>query len=253
LIDSAQGLSQVTNPLSTSGGADPDTVPDTRINGPASVRAFNRAVSEADYAALALTFPGISKATASMVTQDANGNSLAQPYVQLTIATNNDSVAGQSSGDQALVVQLRQFLDQRRDPNIPLRVATFTPVYLDLYLTVDLLSTYPRQATLGVVQSVLNPGANSDGSFGYFSFQQLNFGQSLYLAAIYALVQNIPGVSDLTITRFQPTNMLVGSATITPSDIAIGPTQIAAIGNDPSNPQYGQLIITPGTGGFADS
>ncbi|HEY0786345.1 MAG TPA: putative baseplate assembly protein [Acidobacteriaceae bacterium] len=245
LVDGAPGVSRVANPIPTVGGSDPESVAQTRLNAPASVRAFGRAVSEADYASLALTFPGVAKATATTVTVDANGNALPQPYVQLTIGTSD-----QSAQNTALAARLRTFLDQRRDPNIPLRIAGLTPVFIDVSLTLDILPTYPRQGTVAAVLAALNPSANADGSFGYFSFARLDFGQSLYLSAVYALVQAVPGVTDLTITRFQVAG---NAATLTPSDITIGPTQIAAIDNDPANPQNGQLILTPGLGGYADA
>jgi hypothetical protein len=37
------------------------------------------------------------------------------------------------------------------------------------------------------------------------------------------------------------------------SDILIGSTEIAVIGNDPAHPENGLLVITQGTGGFVDT
>jgi hypothetical protein len=244
LIDNVAGLQQVTNPQPTAGGADPETLDRIQINAPASVRTFNRAVSDADYAAVALTFPGIAKASASWVTLDANRNALAQPYVQLTVATPDQTpILG-----TPLVTQLRSFLDKRRDPNVPLRILDFAPVFVDVALTVDLLDQYPRQATFASVQAALSPASSS----GYFAFANLDFGENLHLSALYQAVQNVPGVSDVNITLFRRMDLDAANPSMVRDDIFISPTQIAVIGNDPAHPERGLLTVTQGTGGFVD-
>jgi predicted phage baseplate assembly protein len=244
LIDNVAGLQQVTNPQATAGGADPESVDRIRTNAPASVRTFNRAVSDADYAAVALTFPGIAKASATWVTLDANRNALAQPYVQLTVATPDQTpILG-----TPLVTQLRSFLDKRRDPNVPLRILDFTPVFVDVALTVDLLDQYPRQATFANVQAALSPASST----GYFDFSHLDFGENLHLSALYQAVQNVPGVSDVNITTFRRMDLDAASPNLVRDDIFISPTQIAVIGNDPAHPEHGLLTLTQGTGGFVD-
>ena len=249
LIDSVAGVQQVTNPQPAAGGADPDSIDRNRVNAPASVRTFGRAVSAGDYAALALTFPGIAKASASWINRDQNLNSLAQPYVQLTVATADETpILG-----SPLAGQLRSFLDKRRDPNVPLRILDFTPVYVDVAVTVDLLDQYPRQATFASILAALNPGLNSDGAPGYFAFQNLGFGENLHLSEIYAVLQSVPGVSDSNITTFRRMDLDGNSPSTVRTDIFIGPTEIATIGNDPSHPELGLLTLNQGTGGFVDS
>ena len=49
--------------------------------------------------------------------------------------------------------KLRSFLDKRRDPNVPLRIIDFTPVYIDVAVTVDIDDRFPQQATLASVQA----------------------------------------------------------------------------------------------------
>lgn len=249
LIDSVAGVQQVTNPQPTAGGADPESIDNIRINAPASVRTFGRAVSAEDYAALALTFPGIAKASSSWISRDADLNSLAQPYVQLTVATTDETpIAG-----TPLARQLRSFLDKHRDPNVPLRILDFTPVFVDVAVTVDLLDQFPRQATFARVLAALNPGLNADGTPGFFAFQSLSFGQNLHLSEIYAVLQGVPGVSDSNITTFRRMDLDANNPSTVRTDIFIGPTEIAIIGNDPSHPEQGLLVINQGIGGFVDS
>jgi predicted phage baseplate assembly protein len=249
LIDNLAGLQQVTNPQPTMGGTNPEDISGIRANAPASLRTFNRAVSTADYAALARTFPGIAKASARWVLYDSNLKALAYPYVQLTVAAANGT--GISGSESAHL--LRNFFDQRRDPNIPLRILDFTPVYVDLAVTIDLEDRFPRQATFRTIQAALNPGLNPDGSAGYFAFQNLDFGESLHLSGIYAFIQNIPGVHDANITTFRRMDQDASAPATVRSDILIGPTEIAVITNDPNHPEQGLLKVVQGSGGFIDT
>jgi predicted phage baseplate assembly protein len=249
LLDNLAGLQQVTNPQPTIGGTDPENLDGIRTNTPASVRTFNRAVSTEDYAAVARTFPGIAKANARWVLYDTNLTALAHPYIQLTVAANNETPI--SPGN--LAGQLRSFLDQRRDPNVPLRILDFAPVYVDIALRVDLDDLVPRQATFARVRAALNPARNPDGTAGYFAFESLDFGESLHLSAIYSFVQNVLGVREVNVTRFRRMDQDAGNPTMVRTDILIGPTEIAVIGNDPNHPEQGLLKIDQGNGGFADT
>ena len=71
-----------------------------------SLQTFDRAVSAPDYAALALSFPGIAKASATWVVQDpATQQAVAHPYVQLTAApVDRTSLQGTQLGVQAAAV-----------------------------------------------------------------------------------------------------------------------------------------------------
>jgi predicted phage baseplate assembly protein len=248
LVGSVAGLQQVTNPQPMIGGTDPEGLATMRTNAPASVRVFNRAVSTEDYAALARTFPGIAKASARRVLSGANQTALAHPYVQLTVAASDGVPLSQGT----LASQLRSFLDQRRDPNVPLRILDFSPIYIDIVVTINLDDQVPRQATFARIQAALNPGRNPDGTAGYFAFDTLDFNESLHLSAIYAFIQNIPGVSNANVTTFRRMDLDANNPAMIRTDILIGPTEIAVIGND-GNQEHGRLVIVQGEGGFVDT
>jgi hypothetical protein len=246
LIDSLAGVQQVTNPLPTIGGTDPESLTGIRANAPTSVRSFDRAISTEDYGALALTFPGVAKASARWVLYDTNFVALTHPYIQLTVAATDGTPIAQGG----LLANLRSFLDQRRDPNVALRVLDFTRVYVDFAVTVDLDDRVFRQATLATLQAALNPGLNQDGTAGYFSFTNLDFGESLHLSAIYAFIQKIGGVRDAKVTRFRRMDQDLNNPTMVRTDILIGHTEIAVIGNDTSRPELGLLSVSLGNGGI---
>ena len=251
LIDSLPGLQKVTSPLPSSGGADAETVAQIRVNAPGSVRAFGRAVSAEDYAALALTYPGIVKAGAMWATRSpATRQAFAHPYVQLTLATANRVPLAENL---VVAAALRSFLDKRRDPNVPLRILDFTPVYVDVALTVDVDDRFPRQATLARVQAALRPALNADGTPGYFAFERLQFGESIHLSAVYAAVHAVAGVRDATITRLRRMDLDAGDPTKVRDDIFVQPTEIAVIQDDPTDPARGRVAVVLGSGGFVDT
>jgi predicted phage baseplate assembly protein len=250
LIDSLPRLQAVTSPQPTSGGADPESAAQIRVNAPGSVRAFGRAVSAEDYAALARSYPGIVKAGARWVTRHPTTlRATAQPYVQLTVATANRVPLAEQPG---VATELRSFLDRRRDPNVPLRLLDFTPVYIDVALTVDLDDRVPRHATLARVQAALKPGLNADGTPGYFAFERLTFGESIHLSAVYAAVHAVGGVRAARVTRLRRMDLDAGDPTVVRDDILVGPTEIALIQGDPADPAKGALTVVLGSGGFVD-
>lgn len=155
LVDSIPNLKKVTNPVPSSGGSDADSPLQIRTAAPASLRTFGRAVSAPDYAALALNFPGIAKATATWVVSDpVTAQAIAHPYVQLTVATVDETpIKG-----TLLASNLRSFLDNHRDPNVALRFQDFSPVYIELIVEIEIDSHFPQNATLSRVQAALNPG-----------------------------------------------------------------------------------------------
>jgi predicted phage baseplate assembly protein len=247
LVDNIPNLQKAANPLPSRGGSDPASAEDIRTLGPAGLQAFGRAVSAGDYAALALSFPGIAKASATWVLQDAvTLQAVLHPYVRLTAGT-FDRVPFQGT---ILAGQLRRFLDGHRDPNVPLRVQDFTPVYIAVNVGIDIDPAYPHQATLNRVQAALNPGLNPDGTAGYFAFEGLNFGQSIFLSDLYAAIQGIDGVQDATITVLRRVGPgLSDSPSLPPHDILIRPTELVTI-DSATNPNSA-LTIT-GQGGFVD-
>jgi predicted phage baseplate assembly protein len=249
LIDSSPGVQKVTNPQAAFGGADREGVDKVRTNAAASLSTFGRAVSAADYAALALSYPGVAKASAAWVNRDWKTlKALDHPYVQLVIATTDQQPLTEQP---TFAGKLRSFLDQRRDPNVSLRITDFVPINMQLVASVEIDDAFPHQATIAKVQSALNPVVNPDGTIGFFAFERLSFGESIHLSAVYARLQSVPGVKDALITTFRRLDVDADPTTVRES-IFIRPTELGVILNDPSQPDKGSLTIT-GAGGFIDT
>jgi predicted phage baseplate assembly protein len=248
LVDSIPKLKKVTNPVPSSGGSDADSADRIRTAAPASLRTFSRAVSAPDYAALALDFPGVAKAAAQWIVHDPSTRQpIVHPYVQLTVATTDESpIRG-----TLLAGNLRNYMDVHRDPNVSLRIQDFNPVYIELIADVEIDGHFPQNATLAAVNAALNPGQNADGTFGYFAFQNQQFGRSIFLSSVYSVLQSVPGVIHANVTSLRRTGPGPSEpAGTVPHDISVGPTEIVVIG--PAGTGQGQLVVT-GRGGFIDA
>jgi hypothetical protein len=154
-----------------------------------------------------------------------------------------------------LLRNLRLFLDARRDPNVPLRIVNFVPVYIEVAATIDVEDQYPREGTLAQVRAALNPGTNPDGTSGYFAFESLDFGESIHLSALYAALQAVEGVRSATVTtlrRLTPPDADTDPTTVRET-ILIRPAEVAVITNDPLNADMGTLTLSLGVGGFIDT
>jgi len=188
LLQSVQGLQSVTNPLPAVGGGDGQAIDQTRENAPISVLTLGRAVSLRDYEALALTYldGSITKARASWVDlNDRRG-------VSLTAA----AVGGLPLGQ--LAQPLRDFLDQHRDPNVPLAITGVTEVFFVFRAIVHVQDGYLQSAAMAAAEAAL--GLTCDA--GYLSYAQLQIGESIYQSRLLSALQDAAGVEWIELKEF---------------------------------------------------
>jgi predicted phage baseplate assembly protein len=250
LIDNVAGLQRATNPTRASGGVDPETAAQLKASAPTGVRTFGRAVSTDDYAALALSYPGIAKASAVWVRRDVRTfRAIEHPWLQLTVAA-----ADGLPPDGQLRTALRRFLDARRDPNVPLRIETFAPVFVEVAATVDIETRYPRQGTMARVRAAVQPAVGPDGLAGFLAFDRLDFGSSLHQSAILAAIQNVAGVRSARLDMLRRVGPTLPDPSGTVREtIFVRPNEIPVIRDDAEDPTQGRLVLTLGEGGFADT
>jgi hypothetical protein len=242
-------LKFVVNPLKGTGGADREREDEVKVNVPAAMRAFDRAVSLEDYAALARTYSGVAKACAFWERRDPSDPTgrrrLEQPRVSLTVAATDRTPPLQP----VLKAALRAFLDARRDPNQPLVIADFTPISVDLTVRVEPDPDLLPEKVLADVATALSAIRNPDGRYGLFAFEHLDFGMSLHLSDIYAAMQAVPGVNAVLITRFRHQarpDELDGHIPQVETHIFIRNTEILRCESDPTDPTLGTLTLTAG-------
>jgi hypothetical protein len=97
------------------------------------------------------------------------------------------------------------------------------------------------------VLDVLGSGVRADGTLGFFHPDRFTFGAPVYLSAIVAAAQAVPGVESVTPTSFQRQRDDASSALDT-GVLAMSRLEIARLDDDPSFPERGVLELTMGGG-----
>jgi predicted phage baseplate assembly protein len=175
-------IDAVTNPLPVRGGTDPASTDDLVRQATRPVRLFDRAVSVADHADLALLFPGVARAAARWTGY----------AVEVTAA----DATGAGIADRAA---LRAFLDARRDTTLPLLLLDPQPVDVSIALRVERSAAHLADAVRLAVQEALLGEGPPPGLFAFAS-RALSAPQSL--SGLYACLRPLAGVTGLEATRF---------------------------------------------------
>ena len=97
------------------------------------------------------------------------------------------------------------------------------------------------------VLDVLSSGVRADGALGFFHPDRFTFGSPVYLSAIVAAAQAVPGVESVTPMTFQRQRDNATNALDT-GVLEMGRLEIARLDDDPSFPEHGVLVLTAGGG-----
>jgi len=188
-------------------------VDEERQNVPATVLTFGRAVSIRDFENLARSFPGVGKARAEWVWVGE------QQVVRLTCA------AGDGSSILPIRSKLLAYLDAHRDPNRQLEIVDYVPVGIELRALVVPDANLDQSAVLAAAQQAMGTGHFPEDSPAFFAFARLNFGQDIYLSAVYAAVQAVPGVVAVEIAELRREDSSLPLQNIVP----IRPSELATV------------------------
>jgi hypothetical protein len=178
------GLRSVSNPVPSTGGADPETLAGARGNAPRTVLTIDRIVSIADYQNFAAAFAGIGKAQAiALVLGTAS-------FIQITVAGVEGAAIPPTS---QLLLSLGAAIDAARDPLPQVYISTYQPILFNITATIVIDETDYVEAAVHaqVVSAITN----------WFSFDQRSFAQPVTAAEIVAVMQAIPGVVAVDLTQ----------------------------------------------------
>ncbi|MCM3906041.1 MAG: hypothetical protein ND866_30525 [Pyrinomonadaceae bacterium] len=182
-LDLPVGLKSATNPLAATGGADPEPIEQALENAPTTVRTFGRAVSLRDFEDLARSSGEVAKALATWVwNREARA-------VHLTIAAQEGQLFNASD-----LARIHASLNTQRDPNHALFLDNYSEVPLVISATVRIESTFIASNVGEAARQAL---------LAALSFASLRFGQPLALSDIYAVLQQVEGVSSVDVDLFQ--------------------------------------------------
>ena len=170
-------LDHVTNQTPVAGGTEPSGPDDVRSQATRWIRTFDRAVSVADLADLALTMPGIARASARW---DPRAGAV------LIVATAEGNPPNPLSA-------VRAFLDARRDTGVRLTLTGPSPHDLDVAVVVDPDPAWLPETVSAAVRTALTTR---------FDFPAEDLGAPGYLSEVYALLAGLPGVVSARVARF---------------------------------------------------
>jgi predicted phage baseplate assembly protein len=214
------------NPLPATGGTDPETNDQIRRRAPQAFLTQERAVTMADYEAVAETNPNVDQAVASLrwtgswytvfiAVEPKTGGNLT-PALRTTLKTTEERyrLAGQD-----LELDSPQYVSLL--------------ISLNVCLGPDYFRSDVQQSLLRVLSGLFLPGS-------------FTFGQTVYLSPVYTAARSVAGVVAVTATAFQPQGVDPVSAALylAAGKIKMGSLQVARLENNPSFPDHGQLTLT---------
>ena len=232
-LDGARAwLTGITNPLPAWGGVNPETVEHVRQSAPTAFRTQDRAVTAADYQALAMSYQGVQRAAATLRWTGS--------WHTVFITVERDQQAALSAD---FIAGLEAYLDGYRMAGVDLAVEDGSQVPLLIQMSVcvrpDYVATDVEQALLAVFNSTVQP----DGTPGLFNPGRLDLGQPFYLSPLMAAAQAVDGVASVQVLTFerqdQPGNQGLLAGVLTPQ-----PLEFFVLDNDPNFPERGRFELT---------
>lgn len=171
---------KITNPAPATGGADREDIPHAVRQAPAVFRSLRRAVTAADYEALALSFKGVGKVRAA-----GTGWNVVTLYV---------APDGGGKVSDVLEAGLRGYFEDKRMLGQIIEIADVD--YVPIRVTVE-IAVRSFHVTADVVAQVRQVVAD------LLAFDRVDFRQTIYLSRFYEVSQDVPGVVFVNITEFR--------------------------------------------------
>jgi len=175
-------LDAVTNPLPAAGGADHEGINHGKAFGPLAFRSGQRAVTLNDYVTLAQQAGGVAK---------VRGGAPNWNVIELYVAPQGDTLR---PVPEELRRRLIAYFEDKRMAGTFVEILDATGVLIDISIELvydkRYLADAVRQAAEAAVQDLL-------------AFDNVDFGQPLYLSDVYGKVEALPGVTAMTVTRFR--------------------------------------------------
>jgi len=222
----------VRNPLPARGGRAPEAIEDVRRKAPFAFRTQARAVTPADYEALAARHPRVQRAAAA---QRWTGS-------WMTVLLTIDRRGGEPV-DAAFESEIRAFIEPYRLAGHDLEVNGPDFVSLEIAARVSVAANHFRSHVKADLLRLFSNGTLPDGRLAVFHPDNFTFGQPVYLSALYAAALTVDGVSAIRITVFQRQGQPAGAALMR-GRLDLGRFEIARLDNNPDFPERGVFRLT---------
>ena len=167
------GLARILNPVGAGGGADPEPADEIRRYAPRSVLTLGRAVSVADFEAIAALAVAPERVRAVWAWDEMRQRTAVTVYV---------------AGGPDKIASVRDALATVGDPLRPVKVKAALAVPVRLVLSLLVTAGYEAEPIVAAAREALV------GEYGLFSAARLRIGQPLFMSAVSAAVVPIAGV-----------------------------------------------------------
>ena len=205
LLSRPLGLNTVTNPLASTGAADPETLGQARPNAPLSVLTLARIVSLEDAGNFAAASAGIAKAAVSWVWDGTRYSAC------VTVAGVDGAPVPPGSPQYA---SLRQAMIAAGDGTLPLALCSYVPKTFTIGATI---TPDPALVPASVLAAVTGALAAA------FSFASRGFGQPVFSSEVISAMQDVPGVVAVTLGDFRPSGAATQANVIPAAAPTLGP------------------------------
>jgi len=194
------GLRAVTNPVPSSGGANPEDLDSARGNAPRTVLTIDRIVSISDYENFAAAFAAIGKAQAMPLLLGQTA------IIHITVSGVEGAAIDPTS---QLLLSLSAAIDAARDPLPQVVLTSYQPVTFNVAAIIVIDETdYVATAVHAQVVNTIT---------AHFSFDQRGFAQPVTAADVVATMQAIPGVVAVELTQLYRNDDPSGPSQTTPN------------------------------------
>jgi hypothetical protein len=226
----------VRNPLPAQGGVEQETIEDIRQRAPSAFLVQERAVTPDDYAEVTDLQPEVKEAdatfrwTGSWHTVFLTVDRDASKPVDASFASNIESE-----------IERYRMAGYDLDVNAPIFVS------LEIDMTVCVNSEYFRADVEEALLEVFSNRVLPNGQRGVFYPDNFNFGETVYLSALYAAAQAVPGVDSVVITKFQrqgQNDAPPDTSALDEGKLELDRLEIARLDNDSNYPEHGVFRLT---------
>ncbi|MDT5294748.1 MAG: hypothetical protein QOJ76_1628 [Acidobacteriota bacterium] len=231
VLNDAGYINVVRNPLAATGGTDPESLDEVRLNAPQAFDTQERAVTPDDYTVVAKRFPGVQNAATRILW---TGSWLtAFVYVQREDGRPLDAAYRDALND---------FMENYRIIGADVEISAPYYVPLEIKLAVYVGPHHPQSVVLRRLVETFSTSVLPDGSYGFFYPGNFTFGQAVYLSRIIAAAMGVPGVVRVEALHFkrmaQPSRDEIKTGIID-----INALEIARLDNDARAPENGTIAF----------
>ena len=215
-------LLSVRNPMPAAGGADPEPLATVRLEAPSAFRITDRAVTPAQYSAVALGVAGVADATTAIVPTGSG------PLARVRVHAGSWGVPA-----EPLARRAHAQLERRRPVGVALDVRPAEPIAARIRLALTAERGWALAAVAETVDRALRDGLLGPGRF--------RFATTLHRSDLVKLLAPLPGVADVAVVGFDWAGVPAGGP---PRDELRPPFgHVIRIDDDPAVPQHGTLAI----------